>query len=273
MKKLLVLTTLGLALGLSSSAVAAPKARKPAPSKSLGSPDQGQLVGGKQLVPGKTVRAVGSLRWGLPQLVDMLTRSAEHVAKKHPGSVLTVGDLSKKGGGEVGGHRSHESGRDADVAFYLVRKDKTFVAPRFAKIDEEGRAIGFPGAMFDDARNWDLVESWLKDPEANVLQIFVAAHLKRRLLAQAVRSGASQSMLTRAQGALIQPTKALPHDNHFHVRIACPSGQGDCVNFGKKALLASRSGKATKNHGTRPVAKLARAHTSTRVKDMSSSRR
>lgn len=272
MKKLVILTTLGLALGLSATASATPagKPKRVAAAKSIGSPDQGQLQGGRELKKSKTLRAVGGLRWGLPQLVDMLARSADAVAKKHPGSVLTVGDLSRRGGGEVGGHRSHESGRDADVAFYLVRKDKSFVSPRFAKIDEEGRAVGFPGAMFDDARNWDLIEAWLRDPEANVLQVFVAGHLKRRLIAQAVRSGASQSLVTRAQEVLIQPTKALPHDNHFHVRIACPSGQAECVNFGKKALLAN---KTPHKKGARPVAKLARAHASTRVKDMSSSKR
>jgi penicillin-insensitive murein endopeptidase len=33
----------------------------------------------------------------------------------------------------------------------------------------------------------------------------------------------------RAAEALQQPRGTLPHDDHFHVRIACPSGMTGCV--------------------------------------------
>lgn len=212
--------------------------------KSVGSPDQGKLVGGKKLEASSSVHTVGSHRFGLPELVDMLTRSAARVAKRHPGSVLNVGDLSKRGGGDVDGHRSHESGRDADVGFYLLKAGKPFVAPRFAAIDEAGAAVGFPGVRFDDARNWSLVEAWLTDPAANVLQVFVSNPVRKRLLDQAARAGASSALKDRAAEVLRQPSRGLPHDNHFHVRIACPKGNGDCVNFGKRAF-ARKSGMRT----------------------------
>lgn len=220
----------------------APKAITVRP-KSVGSPDQGTLVGGKKLEPNDTLRTVGGHRFGLPELVDLLTRGAAEVAKKHPRSVLNVGDLSRRGGGDVDGHRSHESGRDADVGFYLSKNGAPFVPPRFAAIDAEGKASGFPGARFDDARNWALIQAFLTDPKAHVLQIFVSNPVRKRLLEQAARSGASPAMRARAAEVLFQPTKGLPHDNHFHVRIACPKGNKDCVNFGKRALTKSTGRK------------------------------
>jgi len=207
---------------------------------SIGSPSEGKLVGGKKIAASPTLRVVGEHPWGLPGLVDMLTRSADRVAKQHPGAVLTVADLSKKGGGDVDGHRSHESGRDADVGFYLSKKGKGFLAPHFATIAEDGRAKGFAGVHFDDAKNWALIESWLTDPRSNVLMIFAAKHIEARLLAYAVASGAPPALRARAAEVLIQPHGALPHDNHFHVRLACPRGQADCRTYAQRPKVAAR---------------------------------
>jgi penicillin-insensitive murein endopeptidase len=215
--------------------------------KSVGSPNEGRLEGGRRLEPSKSLRTVGGHRWGVPSLVGMLERSSARVAKKFSGSVLTVGDLSRKGGGDVEGHRSHESGRDADVGFYLKKGRKPWVAPRFATIDDEGKAVGLPAVRFDDARNWALVEAWLTDREASVLQIFVAQHIKLRLLAEARRSGAAPELQNRAAMIMIQPSRGLPHDNHFHVRIACPRSSGDCIEYGtretKKKPTAQKNGR------------------------------
>jgi penicillin-insensitive murein endopeptidase len=259
------------------SATALPaEAKQPRPphARSVGSPNEGQLQGGKQLKSSSSLRSVGGHRWGVPELVDMLTRSAAKVAKSHPGSVLTVADLSKRGGGDIDGHKSHESGRDADVAFYLRKGKSAFVAPRFAKIEEDFRAANMKGVSFDAERSWALVEAWLTDPSARVLQIFVASHLKKRMLEVAAASGASEAVRRRAAEVLIQPKNALPHDDHFHVRIACPTRSESCENFAKvaakpKPKVKSRQARS-KQAGPRPRAK---PQASTRVKDMSSSKR
>lgn len=214
--------------------------------KSIGSPNEGRLEHGAEIRTSATLRIVPShagttRRFGLPALVAMLERSAEVVARKHPGAVLSIGDLSQKGGGDVTGHHSHESGRDADIGFYLTDKKGGYLPARFHQIGENGRVIGVPGARFDDARNWALVAAWLDDPVARVGHIFVAKHLRTRLLAAAVKAGASESLRNRAALALMQPTHALPHDNHFHVRIACPEGQrGSCVEYALKVREEKR---------------------------------
>ena len=224
-------------------------ARVKAPaSKSIGSPNEGHLEGGARVEGSRAMRVVGANRWGLPELVGLLDRTAKKVAASYPGSIMTVGDLSKKGGGDIGGHHSHESGRDADVGFYLVDgKGKQVLAPRFAAIDEEGRARGMGKARFDDARNWALVESLATDPRARVLQVFVANHLRTRLLAYAEREGAPARVRDRAAELMLQPHHALPHDNHFHVRLACPKNERDCVDYATK-----------ERHNVRRVARVVR---------------
>lgn len=214
----------------------------PAPrTQSVGSPNEGRLEGGRRLEGSKSIKPVRSHRWGVPSLVGMLERSAGRVAKRFPGSVLVVGDLSRKGGGEVDGHRSHESGRDADVGFYYKRGKKQWMSQRFLEVDEEGKAVGFPSVTFDDARNWALVEAWLTDNESSVQMVLVAQHVKLRLLAQGRRAGASPELLNRAAGLLIQPSRGLPHDNHFHVRVACPRSSDDCIEYGTREVKAKKA--------------------------------
>jgi penicillin-insensitive murein endopeptidase len=203
---------------------------------SIGSPSEGQLKGGVRLEESPHLRFLPehNRRWGLPHLVSMLDRGAARVRRRYPGSVLAVGDLSRKGGGDISGHHSHESGRDADVGFYVTNSAGKGLYPgRFVAFDEHGKAPG--GLRFDVARNWALVASWLEDPQARVTHIFVAAPLRDLLLAHARQIKAPISLRNRAALALMQPKHGLPHDNHFHVRIACPGEQrGVCVEYAQR---------------------------------------
>src|SRR4051812_7179360 len=94
-------------------------------SKSIGAPNHGVLVGGVHLETSPYVRVVGAYqagdaRWGVRKLVEAIDRAAREVKKRYPDSILGVGHLSRKDGGEIDRHHSHESGRDADLAFFLV---------------------------------------------------------------------------------------------------------------------------------------------------------
>lgn len=201
--------------------------------RSIGSPNEGFLADGLELFSSSALHVLPghTARFGLSQLVGMLHRSADTIAARFPGSVMRVGDLSRRSGGDVLRHRSHESGRDVDVVFYLQGEDGRPRDPaQFLTVDENGRTRG--GLRFDDARNWALVELWLNDREARVTAIFIASHLRDRLLAFARASRASSSLLARAQVTLRQPPDALSHDDHFHVRIGCPPNQrGTCVEY------------------------------------------
>lgn len=247
------------ALGLGGRRHGATATRNPEPPRkavSVGAPNEGHLEGGAHLETSPELRILPSRagtdnRWGLPALVGMLERSSRAVDKKFPGAVMTVGDLSRRGGGEVSHHKSHETGRDADVPFYLFADDgkKQWLQPRFVSIDENGVADGNPHVRFDEARNWALVAAWLNDPEASVRQIFVASHLRQRLLEYAARIKAPQSLRNRAALAMLQPRKGLPHDDHFHVRIGCPASQrGTCVEYAYAPKDAKKHGATAKSH-------------------------
>jgi penicillin-insensitive murein endopeptidase len=215
--------------------------------RSVGSPTAGHLVGGTRLPDASYLRivpayAAGEVRWGLGSLVGMIDRAAMRVRKAFPDSIMSVGHLSRHGGGEVDRHVSHESGRDADIGFYVRNlQGKPLLAEHFVAFRGDGSAPSWPGAAFDDARNWALVRSLLTDPEAHVTHIFVAMPLRARLLAYAAKSGAPPELRNRAALTMLQPHGALPHDDHFHVRISCPSWQRECVEVPirkKPALVA-----------------------------------
>lgn len=210
---------------------------------SVGCPNAGRLEGGVHLDTSRPYFRVvpvyepGDVRWGLPAMVNLIDRAARAVYKRYPGAVLDVGDLSRKGGGDVIRHRSHESGRDADLGFYVLdARGKQIHGRIFIKFDAAGESPTVPGARFDLDRNWLLIQSMLTDPGARVSHIFVAEPLRQRLLAHARTRGVSRALLNRAAVVLMQPTGAMPHDDHLHVRISCPASmRGSCVELAKNA--------------------------------------
>jgi penicillin-insensitive murein endopeptidase len=174
--------------------------------------------------------AAGDVRWGLEPLVTMLDRAGRAVRRQFPDAVLSVGHLSRQGGGDLERHRSHESGRDADVGFFVRSSAGHPLTPsHFVPFSSDGSAVGWPGAYFDDARNWALVAAMIGDPEGHLTHVFVAAPLRARLLAYAERMGVPSAVRVRAAELMQQPRGALPHDDHFHVRIGCPAHMSGCV--------------------------------------------
>jgi penicillin-insensitive murein endopeptidase len=227
--------------------------------RSIGSPTAGHLLNGAHLVDAPYLRVMpadqaGDVRWGLGALVGMIDRVAMHVRHLFPGAVLNVGHLSKNGGGEIEQHASHESGRDADLPFYVEdARHRQIFADHMVSFRADGTAPSWPGAHFDDGKNWALVASVLEDPVARVTHIFVSSPLRLRLLAFAAHAGVPEALRTRAAFAMVQPHGTLPHDDHFHVRIGCPAGMTGCIE--NPVVHMARRGSA---HGR------ARAHAETR---------
>jgi penicillin-insensitive murein endopeptidase len=198
-------------------------------SLSVGQPNNGWQIRAKKLkaspnlwIQDKSV----AYSYGHPALVLMLYRTAKQIARQSPGSVLLIGDLSREYGGPLAGHRSHQSGRDADVGFFVTDASGKPVGSRQLRtFDSQGRARDGSGLRFDDYRNWLLVQLWLKDSRADLEYVFVASHLRRRLLDFARARPAFSKYVEDASQFLRQPSNGLPHDDHFHIRIACPDKQ------------------------------------------------
>ncbi|MEB2311788.1 MAG: penicillin-insensitive murein endopeptidase [Polyangiaceae bacterium] len=198
-------------------------------SLTVGHPNDGWQVRAKRLKRTRSLVIKPSSAahcYGHPALVLMLRRSAAELARAARGSVMVVGDLSRAEGGPLSGHHSHQSGRDADVAFYVKdASGKPVVLDHFVKFDARGRAADGSGLVFDDWRNWLLVLSWLRDGRAGLSHVFVASWLKHRLIAFAESRKDFAGYVPAALRLLHQPPNAEAHDDHFHVRISCPKRQ------------------------------------------------
>jgi penicillin-insensitive murein endopeptidase len=222
--------------------------------RSVGSPTEGHLLGGSHLEETAYLRvepsdSAGDVRWGLEPLVTMIDRAARQVRRQYPDAITSVGHLSREGGGEIDSHRSHESGRDADIGFFVRSASGRQLLPKhFVQFRGDGTSAAWPGAYFDDAKNWMLVQAMVTDPEAHVTHLFIAAPLRARLLAYAERIGAPANVRMRAAEVLQQPHGALPHDDHFHVRIGCPSHMTACV---ENPTARARHGATMIAHGRR----------------------
>lgn len=209
-------------------------------SRSSGHAWDGKLKRGVKLEEDSYLRYTTEYRkaghfYGTWELVQLMHRAARRVWSRHPGSKLSVGELSKQNGGDIDGHGSHESGRDVDISFYMTRADGTPYEPyAFASFGADGKGLKRnKGLVFDDARNWTLVEKLVADGDARVQYIFVAETIKQRLLRYGRASGAKAVVLERAQKLMAQPATGHPHRNHFHVRIYCPpASRPSCKDSG-----------------------------------------
>lgn len=209
-------------------------------SFSIGKPNDGWLVNGKALpLKGKNHRVLGRTQqrgwfWGSDALVRLIQDAAAAVARKRPGAILRVGNLSRRDGGKIGPSVSHQSGRDADIGLYALDMDSEVVdPPGFPKFDrsEEDTTGSY---LFDVASNWTFVEALLSDKHVKIQWIFLDDPLKELLLDYGIRSGADGHVLDMAEKVIVRPKDSSPHANHFHIRIYCNEGDTlhGCADYG-----------------------------------------
>jgi len=170
------------------------------PSRALGTPTHGRLLGGVLLPAAgrdyvtwdwgiKSSPNRAWRRWGTDKLVRTLLAVLRAHMEAFPGaSPVVVADLSRPHGGEFGrhfggrGHASHQNGLDVDVAY--PRTDGLPRPPiRVSQIDRE--------------RAQDLVNRFA---QVGARYVFIGPHTHLRRLRRTV-----------------QPL--VLHDNHMHVRI------------------------------------------------------
>lgn len=185
------------------------------------------------------------LHYTSDSMIALLEDAVAHVAEEFPDSVLYLGNFGRQGGGNIPHSVSHNNGRDADLAFYVVDEDgEPAHKPDLLRFDENGRFVGadleetnFPDLVlvFDAARNWRLVEGLIESDAAHIQYIFVSNPLRRMLLEEGRRQNASAQTLRIARSVLVQPGDALPHDDHFHLRLHCSAldKASGCVERGR----------------------------------------
>ena len=197
---------------------------EPAPgsARAVGSYAAGCVQGAASLPPGgpgfQVVRRYRRRFFGHPALVRYLQEFGGAMAQRGLG-VLLIGDLGQaRGGPTSSGHRSHQNGLDVDIWFWLpsdgrgltVAERETVEAPSMLAVD--GSAL--------DERQWSTRQAdmlRLAGGFGAVSRIFVNPVIKKALCEQF--PGASWLQKLRPWWG---------HDDHFHVRLRCPTGESGC---------------------------------------------
>jgi penicillin-insensitive murein endopeptidase len=221
------LAPLSLSLLFAGSALANPWAEAPGPTngppRAIGETTAGCQSGAATLPTegeGYVVMHLERHRYfGQPSLVDAIMTLGEKAARGI--GVLHVGDLALPRGGPMPfGHRSHQTGLDADIWFDLN--------PRLhARADKLRSNVPAPSLLSSASRGLDyrlwsdrhilILKAAASLPEVD--RIFVNAHIKRELC-DTVRG--NRTWLHK-----IRPW--YHHDDHFHMRLVCPPDSPACV--------------------------------------------
>lgn len=201
----------------------------PSVDGSVGVPHAGVLRGAEEL----PVRGPGFVRlrpkspnyWGNPRLVEGIRAAAGAVADALPGGApLVVGDISARRGGKIPGHRSHRTGRDVDLLFYVTTPSGAPVpSPGFVKFGTDGLAPVKDELhlRLDVERNWMLVRELVSSRRAQVQWLFASRGVEALLIDYARARGEPPQVIWRAETMLLEPGDSSPHDDHIHVRFAC----------------------------------------------------
>jgi penicillin-insensitive murein endopeptidase len=192
------------------------------PSRPIGFFAKGCLAGAVELpIDGdhwQVMRLSRNRNWGTPQLVAMIERlSHQAAAVGWPG--LLVGDMSQPRGGPMkNGHASHQIGLDVDI--WLT----PMPARTLSRVEREtmgARSMVASSRLTVDRSAWTpsrlaVIKAAAMQPD--VTRIFVNAAIKKELCQEA---GADRAWLHK-----VRPYWG--HEEHFHVRMACPAGASSC---------------------------------------------
>jgi penicillin-insensitive murein DD-endopeptidase len=193
------------------------------PPRVIGSYVAGCIAGAEQMpINGDTWQVMRLSRnryWGHPDMVALLKRLSAKAHKDAGWPGILVGDIGQpRGGPALSGHASHQLGLDADIWLtpmpdrMLSREEREemsavmMVRPDRLDIDPQVFTPGHVLVLRDAAQ------------EPSVQRIFVNAAIKKALCREAK---GDRSWLSK-----IRPWYG--HDYHFHIRMACPPGSGDC---------------------------------------------
>lgn len=184
-------------------------------SMSVGRPGGGRLINGVRVPESDRWQlADPGNAWGTRETVEYLERAVAAVHEQFPDTPkLYIGDLSAQRGGPLSPHLSHQSGRDADVGYYLKTDQKWY-----ARASEKN---------LDVARSWALVKALIT--LTDVKYIFIDHSIQKLLREHAESVGEDAGWLEsvfdgrRGEPAIIRHVRG--HATHLHVRFYNPVAQ------------------------------------------------
>jgi hypothetical protein len=196
--------------------------RRPADlvSYSRGAPNRGRLVEGVPMPHDPSAWIVRNPRysWGTGSTVEGIVHGLRFVATRLPGGTIPlVADLSRRSGGTLRPHRSHQSGRDADITYFNQTPGP---ADRFVRVTS---------ATMDHPRQWALFRYWIEHEMVDY--VFSDYRLIRSLYQYASSIGEPQAIMEAAFGRAGRPgilRHERGHSDHLHVRFSCSEHDPVC---------------------------------------------
>lgn len=192
------------------------------PSESIGRANSGRLINGEQLPPHRayTIRDLNRA-WGTNETIGAIVEVFDHMRRRFDSLPrVAVHDLSAREGGEISDHRSHQSGRDADIGYYQIGCRRDCAYRRF---DPE---------ELDVERQWAMLEFWI---ERDLVDYVFVDYAYQEVLYEWLQDrGATRSDLRewfqypRGRDVAAGIIRHEPnHADHLHVRFACdPTDEG-----------------------------------------------
>ena len=182
---------------------------------SVGQPHLGALLNPVPLDASAYFTVRNQRNFGTPELIDVLEAAGREVHARHGESPkIHVGDLSYQHGGPIGQHVSHQSGRDADVSYYL----KTGHDP-----DRFKRATRL---NLDAERTWTFIEALLVSGHTKMIfsdrEIIAALRKEAEARPNANLAQIRQWFDGEADGGRPILRHLKGHANHIHLRVYAP---------------------------------------------------
>lgn len=140
------------------------------------------------------------------------------------GLPVLIGDISKKQGGKIARHLTHQRGLDADIAYLVHAQKKTgHRAKKFHnRFTEQFGMNGKLGDNFALESNFQLFKNIFQNLE--VKSIYVGCEIYDALLAFAAKEE------NRPNSIMEHIYAQKGHEDHFHLRLSCPKDAPDCSN-------------------------------------------
>lgn len=191
---------------------------------SIGSYAKGCIAGAVQLSADgqgwQAMRLSRDRRWGSPALVRYIQTLGQSVRQDGVPGIL-VGDMGQARGGPMAtGHASHQIGLDVDIWLQPAPNQLLSAEERESR---SAQSVLSKGSRMVDPDKFGEMQRLLIYRAATlpgVARIFVAPGIKKALCAINWRDRTFLGKLRPWYG----------HDDHFHVRLACPAGDQSCVD-------------------------------------------
>jgi penicillin-insensitive murein endopeptidase len=164
------------------------------------------------------------------EMASLLNKLAEYIKNKYPNAeTMQVGDLSKRGGGKIPRHASHQNGLDVDVVY--LRHNLTGQDINNPEWGEYFVINSKVTKNFQNERNFEVFRYLTKSYPVN--RIFVDQKIKQQLCSYAKdKKRFTTAQIKENQKVLRFLRPAKYHKTHYHLRLVCPADNKKCVNQG-----------------------------------------